>query len=464
MFLALAGCASSGTKLSKEKIDEKLQIPTEFQFTGYGEQYQGKWWEVFDNEELNSLIEEMMLNNNDIAGSYEGIKSLQAALGITSADRLPTLDAGASAGEKYSTSTSGERKWRDSYDISLTASYEIDVWGRIKAGVESDRMALLSGKYDLETLYMTLTAEFADRYFIYKSLANVLKMQREMLALRQKQVSALEMMYSSGVGSLDTIYVKQTAIANLMESMTETRQSMQEAKLQMALLMGITDASKVKISDDYNLKIPYLPLVIPADITKKRPDVKSAYASVLQVDRDVAQAAANRYPKLSFSASVAYSGDEISNLVSPENFLANLLANLTVPLFDAGKLKNQQKKQEYLLKKEVFSYYQTVLDAINEVSVSLADNMQNEQALQLSQHKVGIEEKRLKVAEMKYEMGIKDYSDVIDNKISLLSGWITEVNSRRALISSRVELARASGGTWTEGIVETRLSDSQETK
>jgi outer membrane protein TolC len=220
----------------------------------------------------------------------------------------------------------------------------------------------------------------------------------------------------------------------------------------------------VNVSDKYNLDIPFLPKVIPSEVAEKRPDIRSAYALVLQADRNVAEAMANRYPKLSFSASAAYNGDELSNLVTPENFVANLIANLTMPLFDAGKLSNQQKQREFLYKQEVYSYYQTVLEALNEVSGSLEDNMQNEQALLLSQQKVSIEEKRLQVSKMKYEMGILSYSDVIDDQIGLLSAWLTEVNARRSLISSRIELARSTGGSWTDEEIDNRLSSSQETK
>ncbi|ADD67561.1 RND efflux system, outer membrane lipoprotein, NodT family [Denitrovibrio acetiphilus DSM 12809] len=466
VLAALAGCAGTTHRVSKSKLDEEIKYPDAFSFSGTGAVYDGKWWEVFGISELNILMEQMLENNKEIAGSYEGLKALQAALGISTADRMPSLSLETSAGDTYST-TGGSREWRDSYDISLTASYEVDIWGRIRSAVESDRMALLSGRFDTESLYMTLTAEFADRYFLYKSLASVLKMQEEILTLRQKQVKVLEMTYTSGIGSLDSIYTKQTTIAVLLEDISETKQSMLEAKYQMALLLGEADAGSVKISDSYNLAIPDLPEIIPGNIAEKRPDIRSAYASVLQINSDVAQAMANRYPKLSFSASAGYSGDEISSLITPENFVTKLIANLTAPIFDAGNLKNQQLRQEYLLKQEIQNYYQAVLEGLKEVSDSLADNMQNEQALKLSQKKVGIEENRLRIAEMKYKSGIEDYSTVLDNKISLLSGWITEVNARRSLISSRVELARASGGSWADGLVDERLAglpDLQETR
>jgi len=460
LTLSVFGCASSGEKLSKTKIDDGLKLPAAFGVEGSGDLYSGKWWEVFHSTELNNLMDKMLANNFSLAKSYEGLKALQATLGITEADKLPTLNAGAGASEKYSTDTKGKRAWRENYDISLTASYEADIWGRISAGVESDKLEILSGRYDLESLYMTLTAELADRFFLYKSLATVLKIQKEQLDLRQKQISALEMMYSSGVGALDSVYVKQTAIAVLMESITETQKSMSDAKLQIAKLMGEPDVAKVELTDKYDFKIPVLPSVIPSDIARQRPDIQSSYATVMKIDRDKAQAMANRYPKLSFSASAGYSGDELSSLITPENFVASLVGNLVLPLFDAGRLKLQVTKQEHLLAQQIYNHYETVLTALNEVSASLTDNVQNERALRLSIEKVHIEEKRLKIAEMKYEMGIQSYSEVIENKISLLSGWITEVKSRRLLISSRVELARAAGGTWAGDIVEDRLAEA----
>ncbi len=466
-FLALAlliivGCAFSGKSISKSEIDDKIKLPDAFGVTGSGGEFKEKWWEVFDSDELNSLIDRMFENNYQIAKSYDGLKALRTTLGISDADRIPSVTASAGVSEKYSTDVRGKREWRENYELSLTASYEVDIWGgRVKAGTDSDRFALMSGSYDLESLYMSLTAELTDRYFLYKSLASILKIQQEQLELREKQISALEMMYTGGVGKLDLVYLKQTSMANMMESITETRKSMDAARLQIAKLIGEPDVSKVQISDKYDFKIPELPSVIPSDVVSKRPDIKSAYASVQKVDRDVAQAMANRYPKLSFSASVGYSGDELDKLISIDNFVANLVANLVAPVFDAGRLKLQAEKQRHLLSQQINDYYLAILTALTEMSSTLNDNMQNEQALKLSIEKVRIEENRLKIAEMRYEMGgIKDYSDVIDNKISLLSEWIGELTIRRSLISSRVELARAAGGSWAGEIVEQRLSSS----
>lgn len=463
-FIFISGCMQTA-KISREKIDSGLKLPSDFTLSGTAENSDGKWWEVFQAEELNSLMGRMIANNNQILGSYEGLRALQAVLNISEADKMPSVTAGASAGEKYSTDTRGEREWNDSYEISLTASYEVDIWGRIKAGAESDRMSLLSSRYDLESLHMSLTAELAERYFIYKSLGTVLRIQREMLLIRQQQLDTIKMMYSAGVGNLDTIYVKQTAIADLTESITETIESMKNAKYQIAKLIGEPDVSKLNISDNYELRVPVLPSVIPSEIAEKRPDIRAAYSNVLKVNSDLAEAMANRYPKLSFSASAAYSGADLDRLFTIDNFILNLVANLTAPIFDAGKLKNKQKQQEFLLKKEIYDYYDTVLSALNEVRVSLNDNIQNEKALELNHEKVSIEEKRLKVADMKYEMGIEDYSGVLDYKIALLSAWVSEVNSKRALISSRIELARVAGGSWAGDVVKAGLSkDLQEKK
>lgn len=460
VFLIVSACAGSGS-VGKERLNAELNIPDAYEISADGGVYSSRWWEIFGSSELNALMDRMQSENYQIAGSYEEIKALYSALGITSADRLPSVDAEVQASEAYSTDSSGERRWRDSYELSLTASYEADIWGRIKAGTQSDIYQILSGRHTLDALYTSLSAELADRYFLYKSLANIQKLQKEQLELRQKQISAQEMMYSSGVGALDTVYVKQTAMADLLESITETRQNMKDARIQIALILGESDSASFEITDEYDFDIPFLPEVIPADVAESRPDIRAAYASVLRIDRDKAQAMADRYPKLSFSASAGYSSDAVSSLVSPDSFVASLVGNLVMPVFDAKTKKLQVERQEHLLAAEIYNYYETVITALHEVGSALEDNLQKERALYLSEEKVRIEEKRLKIAEAKYEMGIGDYSDVIDNKISLLSGWIDDMNARRLLISARIELARASGGGYAQNMIEGRLGSLQ---
>lgn len=458
--MIITSCAGYGTSVDRGRLEQNLKVPSSFADSGLGADYGSRWWEVFDSGELNSLMDKMLRKNLRISMSYEGLRAMQAALGIISADRLPTVQAGAEAGEVYSTDSKGKREWRESYELSLTASYEADIWGRIKAGVDSGRFELQSGRHDLESLYMSLTAELADRYFLYKSLAVTLKLQKEQLDLRQKQIDALKMMYSSGVGLLDTVYSKRSAIADLLSDISQTLQAMDDAKRQIAFLTGEPNPADIKITDRYDMNIPSLPAVIPADVVRKRPDIRSAYALVMKTDRDVAQAVANRYPKLTFTAALSYSGSDINKLVTPDNFVASVLGGLVMPLFDAGKRKQQVIQQKHLLEKQIYDYQNTVLTALKEVGSALGDNVQKQRALALGMEKVGIEEKRLSIAEMKYRMGIKDYSDVMDNKISLLSVWMAEESARRLLVSARIELARASGGSWT-GVIDSRLAGAK---
>jgi NodT family efflux transporter outer membrane factor (OMF) lipoprotein len=457
VLLTIFGC-STGAKLDKSKINSGINLPAKFYGGGSTVVDNDMWWYVFGSTELNKLMDNMLKANIQLSKSYEGLKALQASLGISNADRLPTVNAGLKASETYSQDMAGKRKWRDGYELSLTASYEADIWGRIKSGTEASRQELIATQYDVESLYMTLTAELADRYFIYKGLAGVLKMQAQQLELRQKQISALEMMYSSGVGNLDAVYMKQTAIANLLNDMESTKKSMSDAQVQIARLIGMADYKKITITDKYDFNVPVLPKVIPSDVARQRPDIKSAYADVEKSNATLAQAMANRYPKLSFTAGLSYSGSELNKLISPENFVANLVGNLVMPLFDANKRKLQVQQQEYLLQQQIYNYYDTTLSALSEVSRALSDNVQKSRALKLSGEKVKIEEKRLQIAEMKYELGIKDYSDVIDNKISLLGSWIAELNARRSLFSARIELARAAGGNWAGELVKEKLA------
>jgi len=453
----LFSCGPASTALNEDAVKGGLYLPENFTEASGGADYGSEWWKVFGSEELNSLMNKMFEQNYRLAQSYEGLRAMKTFIGISSADRMPSVSANANAGETYSTNSKGERKWNDSYGISLSASYEADVWGRASAGAESDRQALVSGIYDLQSLYMTLSAELAERYFIYKSLANIYRLQQEKLDLRMEQISALERMYTYGVGNLDAVYAAQQSAAGLIADITASRRSMAAAKSQIALLTGESDSTKVEISERYDLNIPPLPAVIPSAVAEKRPDIKAAFADIRQADSDLAEAAANRYPSLSFSASAGYSSDELARIVSPENFIANLAANLVMPLFDAGRRKLQQEQKKYLLEQKVYAYYQTVLEALFEVSYALNENMSKETAHKAALQKLDIEEKRLKVSQMKYRLGVKDYSEVLENKISLLTVWTAQINAKRDLISARIELARASGGDFAADMVGSRL-------
>jgi NodT family efflux transporter outer membrane factor (OMF) lipoprotein len=358
------------------------------------------------------------------------------------------------------TDTRGDRGWNEGYELSLTASYEADIWGRVKSRTEAGRYEIQAGKYDLETLYISLSAEMAERYYLYQYLIKQREYLKGQLKLKTDQLEARERMYEYGIGSVETVYNSRKAISDIQDSINENEKNIKDAKLEIAKLLGHSSSSGINLKSS-PLTVPELPKAIPSDVVKNRPDIQSAFSTVMKIDRNAAEAVANRYPKLSLSASAAYNGDEIRNLITPDNFVANILANLVMPVFDANSRKLEAERQKTLLAQQIYRYQDTVIGALKEVESALLENIQKEKALINSNEKKEIDKKLLAVSKMRYELGVKKYENVIDSQVDKISGEIAFIKARRDLISSRIGLIRAIGGSWASDNITERLASKE---
>jgi len=455
LIFVFTGCVSTKQNFDKSQIEKGLNLPNSFSPQVSGVTLADKWWESFSDPDLNSLMERMFKDNFQLAKSYEGLRALRHKLGVTSSSSKPTLDAKIGATDRYSTNAAGSRGWRDSYELSLTASYEADIWGRIKSIEDAGRYEIKGAEADIESLYITLSADMADMYYLYQYLKLQEAMLKSQLKLMNEQLDALKSMYEYGIGDVETVYSKEKAIKDMEGSISENRNSVKDTKLNIAILMGLAGDSSLKLKSG-GLKMIDLPEAVPSSVLKNRPDIKSSFASVMSVDRNVAQAVANRYPKLSFSATASYSSDEISKIVTPENFVANILGNLILPLFDADKRKLESERQKALLSKEIYSYQEDLIKAFKEADSAFSDALSKEKIYESRVDKRKLSEKLLSLSKMRYELGVRKYEKVIDSKVESINSRVAEAKAKRDLISSRISIVRAVGGSWASAYVKDR--------
>ncbi|MGE4317366.1 MAG: efflux transporter outer membrane subunit [Deferribacterales bacterium] len=454
--LLLSACGVRDGEIAGNEISKNLKISGDFYNSGGSEVY-GRWWTVFKSDELNTLMERMFADNYRIAESYEGLKALYASYGISNADRIPTLSLGAGASKSFS-EVNGDKVEVNSYSLSLTASYEADIWGKLKYASKSNMYTLMSSRYDLDSLYMTLSAELADRYIAYIAYSKILKKKQEGMSLYKSMLDARERLYRSGIGDMTKLLEAKKSLEAAQTEVLTAEQNLDGVRQSIAVLLGFADGRQISISDDGYIT-PELPKAVPSEVVSGRPDIRSALYTLYRYDRAAAAAAAKRYPSLSLSASAGYSGDTVSDLISPENFAAQILGNLVLPIIDGRARKLEYEKQQAYLRQNIYTYQKTVITGLNEVQTALNTNRYALETLNRQNDRLDSDMKLYNIAKMRYEMGIDDYESVLETRIALNEREAAVISARSALAQARIELIRAIGGGWTQEYTDKRLQD-----
>lgn len=452
--VVICGCAASDNAADTAKNAQLSAMPSKFDHAPRkSAQLADRWWETFGSSELNNLIENMFRDNLQIAQSYEGLRALSASYRVTRSGSALQLNARAQAGGNYSEAKDAT----DTYGLSLNASYEADLWGRLKNGQRADIYALLAGKYDTETLYMTLAASMAEQYTDYVTYSRQLSIKKQSEKLYSDRLEARERLYRSGIGSMNEVLEAKKSLETVQNDILTVSKNIEDAKSAIALLLGRADTDFKLIVQD--IKVPRVPETVPALVAVQRPDIRSALADVAKTDSTLAAAAARRYPTLSFTASAGYTADNLQSLVTPENFAAQLIGGLVQPILNGGAITAEIDRQKAYLQRDIYAYQQTVLTALNETRKALSANYYAERTLESQISRFESDFKLNKLAKMRYEKGIDDYEAVLNTLITLAERAYSVETAKGQTILTRVGIIRSIGGDWTGATVEKRMDD-----
>ncbi len=453
VFTSIAGCQPYKTG----RLDPASGIPAIMNSSPSMESLYGssdRWWEGFGQEGLDTIVEEALLSNLDIKVAGERLIQAREIARQMGASKLPSISAGFSAGRARQQGATGPSTG-NTFNLSATASYELDIWGKLGARARAAILDAEAAKEQLKARYMSISAEAAEQYF------NVIQ-QNEHIALSDLTISSLErilesveLRYGAGlVSSLDVYQARQ----NLAMSSTARpgfEMNRQAALASLAVIMGKSPEGATEVQGLRLPEPPPFPDIMPSDLLERRPDIQAALLALRASDERVAAAVANRFPSFNLSLAYGGAGSDLDSILDSPNIFWNLLVQAALPVFDAGRRKSEVRRRESMLKESLASYHGTVLNAMREAHVALARNRRSEEKVRLVEFAVKAGKDTLRVAEDQYLQGITDYMNLLSAQQQLYIARNNLVVARRSLLSARIELARALGGTWMDAELKT---------
>ncbi|PLX72856.1 MAG: hypothetical protein C0614_13440 [Desulfuromonas sp.] len=439
MLLGGAGCVPL-----TDRPEQPFELPATFSQQG-GEVSHGNWWLVFDDPQLDSLISIALLENFSLRSFEARLDQARAVARRAGAELMPSLTSVASMVRSRSESATGDSTSRD-YGLELFASYQIDLWGRIRASRDAALSDVVASSYDLSAAALTLSAQVVDTWYQLLEQRGQQTLLSEQLAASNQVLDLVNQKFEVGqVGAADLLQQRQVVEAALGEmALVKAKSAVLEH--QLAVLTGLSPGlGKSSLSGSLP-KLPLLPATgLPAELLHNRPDVLSLWHRLQAADHRLAVAVAERLPTIGLTARLQSSAEHGSQLF--DDWLASVAANLAGPLLDGGRRRAEADRARAVVTELLNQYAQAVLVAVGEVEDALAREEQQRHYLTSLDRQVESSQIALQSIRDRYLQGVENYQRVLTALTSHQSLQRRYLTAQRELIGYRVDLYLALGGT-----------------
>lgn len=409
------------------------------------------WWKNFNSPELNRLIDVSLTQSPDLRIAAERVRQAELQMNIAGASLFPALSLTASSGSNR-TRADSENSWQsgDSSRVSLGASYEVDLWGRLAASRALAQASFNATEFDFESARLSLTGGVASAWFQYLALQQREYTARENIRIAQRVYDIVDVRYQNGVATAADRARQRTNLLSQQAALLPLQLQIRQTRAALAVLLGqIPQGFALNDEQLMQLNLPSITAGVPAEVIVRRPDIASAEAQLQAADADLAMARTALLPSLQLGASAGSAAAALFALSDPTNSLGWSLS-LAQTLFDGGRLRNQTAISESRRVALVEQYRGAIIIALQEVDDAL-DRMDVNQQQEQSQTQIVAQAQRtLELTEVRYREGSDDLLALLDAQRSLFQAQDQLVLQRQARLNAAVDLYKALGGGWLD--------------
>ena len=433
----LSLCACVSPPQSKTLVDDDSVLPTHFTLSG-STTIDSSWWLAFGDSTLESLIEQALVNNFDLRSGFASVKKAKAV----------RAQAAAGQGIWVSADVNGQRDdGNNQYAGSLTASYEVDLWGEISAAVESAEYDFRATEEDYRAAALSLSAEVASTWYELVAAEKNLSIREQQLSINQSMLTLTQEQFRYGMSTIADSIQQAALVASSKAEIANQRASIDVLKHSLNVLLGRSAEQDIPIE---NIALPILPTLpatgIPSKVLAQRPDIRSQWMSLQAANADVAEAVANRFPSLSLALSTQSIVGHASDLF--HSWTVTLLASLAGDIWTNGSNKAQVAEMKAAVEIALNDYNHMLLEAIQETEDALSSEYFIAQRLEHLQEQRDLTYQALEQLKTSYRSGLITFNELLTTMDSAQSLDVDVVNLQQLLIENRISLYRALSSGW----------------
>lgn len=455
--VVLAGCmpqTSAPVRPAQEMPAQWSRIPAEgrpIEVTN--------WWTAFADESLDRLVEEAVTNNTDLASAVARIDEARALLEQSEAARRPLIDGGfqvdrAQSSLRTANSMPGIPRQRNNYRLTVNASYEIDLWGRLANASSAARSELLAAEAARDTVRIAVAAQVARSYFTLRALDAELEVTRRTLKTREQTIDLQRKRVEAGVlAGLDLRQIEsELAAVRSQLSPLEGARAREEAAL--ALLLGrspraIMDDS-VQTQGNLSLvqPVPVVPAGLPSDLLLRRPDIVEAERRLEAANARVAIARVAHFPSIALTGYLGLESAALSSLFGGPAGIWQAAAALAQPIYAGGRLQAEVDAATARERQVTLQYQGVIQSAFRDVRSALATQAEARATYDAENARVVALEDTVRLARLRYEGGLSSQIELLDAQRGLLAAQLNRYEALRAQYIAIADLMQALGGGW----------------
>jgi outer membrane protein, multidrug efflux system len=409
-----------------------------------------KWWDVFEDKELQGLIRTALKNNYDVRIAAARVLEAQAQLGITRADQLPSLGVGGNVTSVRNPQIGPIPSYELTQgQVTATAAWNLDFWGRYRRATESARATLMANEWAQKEVMATLVASVASDYFVLRQLDLQLEISKRTLGSRQDSLDLTKTLEQHGINSLLDVRQSEQLVYTAAAEVPDLERQIAQEENAISILLGNNPGDiprGLKLTEEPHA--PEVPVGLPSALLERRPDIRQAEQNLIAANAQIGVARAAYFPQISLTGTAGYESAALTSLFTGPAGVWTLAGTLTQPIFEGGRLKSGVRLAEAQHEQLLLTYQQTIQGAFRDVSNALVAYRKNREFRIQQEHLVESAQDAARLSQTRFKAGTTDYLEVLTNETNTFSAELTLAQAQGNELNALVQLYQALGGGW----------------
>jgi multidrug efflux system outer membrane protein len=460
LFLLSAALLLSGCTVGPNYKRPTVAVPGSYRGTASAEAAQTqitalghqKWWDIFQDEQLRTLIHTALNQNYDSRIAASRVLEAQAQLGITRADQFPSVGAGAG----ISDTRAGQSKFLPAFETStgqasISAAWELDFWGKYRRATEAARANLVASEWARREVLSTLVANVASAYFQLRALDLQLEISKRTLNSRQESLRLTRILADGGSTTLLDVRQAEQLVFTASAEIPVLEQQIEQQEDFLSILLGQNpgDIPRGQTLTEQR-QPPEVPPGLPSFLLERRPDIQQAEAQLVAANAEIGVARAAYFPQISLNSAGGFQSSALTNLFTGPAGAWSFGASLTQPIFTAGRLRSQVRLAEARQQTAVLFYQQSIQGAFRSISDGLVAYRKTREFRTQQELLFRSAEDAARLSHMRYNGGVTGYLEVLTNETNAFSTELGLVQAQLNELLAVVQLYQALGGGWQQ--------------
>jgi multidrug efflux system outer membrane protein len=411
------------------------------------------WWEQFNDPVLNGLIGIAIRENKDVKIAAARVEEFRGRYTVARAPLFPQIGAGASAGGSRQSALQAAplidtQNPADLFQPAFSASWEIDLWGKLRRGTEAAHANLLSSEEGRRSVILSLVSSVAAAYVSLRDLDRQLEIARNTTKSREDSYKIFAIRFQGGLISDLELYQVKSLYEQALATIPVIEKAIVQQEDALNVLLGRNPGTVKRGKSIEQLELPAVPEGLPSALLERRPDIRRAEQDLVSANARIGVARAMYFPDISLTGMFGWESTKLSNLFTGPASMWSLAVPVTQPIFTAGAIAGQVKMAEAVREQALLQYRQVIQNAFRDMEDALADQRHTREQFEAQARQVETLRHYVKVARLRYDNGYTSYIEVLDAERSLFDAELSYTQTQGGLRQALINIYKAMGGGW----------------